>query len=82
MWGLTLSVEEAAEILGVGRSTVYDLIQRDELDHLRVGYRIRVPAQPLADRLGVSLSVLLEFVDRWHQTAQFDASAPSRPVSS
>ncbi len=43
----TLTVEEAAEVLGVGRSTAYQAIQRGEIPSIRIGGRILV----LRDRL-------------------------------
>lgn len=38
-----LSVEEVRAYLGLGRSTMYELIRRKELDHIRFGRVIRVP---------------------------------------
>lgn len=40
---LLLSPEEAAEVLGVGRSRVYDLMRRRELLSVRIGKSRRVP---------------------------------------
>ena len=40
---LLLSPEEAAEVLGVGRSRVYDLMRRRELASVRIGKSRRVP---------------------------------------
>jgi hypothetical protein len=49
--GLHTDVATAASILGIGRSTAYDLIRRDNfpVPVVRVGSRIRVPVAPLAD---------------------------------
>ena len=44
---LTLTVDEAAEALGVSRSTAYSLVQRGELPSVRLGRRIVVPARRL-----------------------------------
>jgi excisionase family DNA binding protein len=52
---LTLTVEEAAALIGVSRSTAYDLVTTDELPTVRLRRRILVPASALADLLGVSL---------------------------
>ena len=38
-----LSPEEFRRYLGLGRSTVYDLLRRDELPHVRFGRCIRIP---------------------------------------
>lgn len=52
---LTLTVDEAAALIGVSRSTAYDLVATDELPTVRLRRRILVPASALADILGVSL---------------------------
>jgi excisionase family DNA binding protein len=52
---LTLTVEEAAALIGISRSTAYDLVATDELPTVRLRRRIVVPAASLADLLGVSL---------------------------
>ena len=44
-----LSIPEAAEALGIGRTAVYDLIGRGELRTLKVGRRRLVPASALAE---------------------------------
>lgn len=54
-YSLTLTVEEAAALIGVSRSTAYDLATTDELPTVRLRRRILVPAPSLANLLGVSL---------------------------
>ena len=44
---LLLSPEEAAEVLGVGRSRVYDLMRKKELPSVRLGKSRRVPVAAL-----------------------------------
>lgn len=44
---LLLSPEEAAEVLGVGRSRVYDLMRKRELLSVRIGKSRRVPVAAL-----------------------------------
>ncbi len=39
----THTVSEVAKILGVGRSTTYEAINRGEIPHLRLGNRIVIP---------------------------------------
>jgi excisionase family DNA binding protein len=43
-----MTVAEAAKHLGVSRSTVYQLCERGELQHVRISNAIRVPAAALA----------------------------------
>lgn len=54
--GLHTDVATAAEVLGVGRSTAYDLIQRGEfpVPTVRLGRRLLVPVAPLLRLLGCS----------------------------
>jgi len=36
---LLLSIKDAAEQLGIGRSPLYELMNRGEIDHVRIGRR-------------------------------------------
>lgn len=54
---LLLSPEEAAELLGVGRSTVYDLMRIGALTSVKIGRARRIPVNALreyVDRLSAS----------------------------
>lgn len=51
----TVSVEEAARFLGVGRSAAYEAARRGELPTRRLGRRVLVPVPALRDWLGVPL---------------------------
>jgi excisionase family DNA binding protein len=44
---LTVSVEEAAEILGISRALAYSLVARQELPSLKLGRRVVVPRRAL-----------------------------------
>jgi excisionase family DNA binding protein len=44
-----LTVEEAAEILGISRASAYDYIARDLLPAVRFGRRLRVPRHALLE---------------------------------
>jgi excisionase family DNA binding protein len=55
---LTLTVEQAAEVLGVGRSTAYELVRSGDLKSLRLRRRIVVPVAHLAESLGVEREVV------------------------
>jgi len=48
----TISVEEAAGLLGVSRSAAYRAAKAGQLTTLRMGRRLRVPTAPLLRMLG------------------------------
>lgn len=74
---LTLTVDEAAALIGVSRSTAYDLVATDELPTVRLRRRILVPASGLAELLGVSLVEVYGALNRLRGRT---GSTPSRPV--
>ncbi|MCL4849623.1 MAG: helix-turn-helix domain-containing protein [Acidobacteria bacterium] len=43
----TLSVEEAARVMGIGRNSAYEAIRRGELPVVRLGRRLLVPQKAL-----------------------------------
>lgn len=47
-----LTVEEAARMLGLARSTAYDCVARGEIPSIRMGRRILVPTAELRKLLG------------------------------
>ncbi len=51
---LTVTVKEAATILGLGRSAAYEAIRRGEIPSRRLGRRIVIPVPLLLDWLGLS----------------------------
>ena len=50
----TLTVEQAAKILGIGRSPAYELVHTGDIPSLRLGRRIVVPVAQFAERLGAA----------------------------
>jgi len=42
-----LSISEAQEVLGIRRSTIYGLMDRGELESVRIGRRRLVPVQSI-----------------------------------
>jgi excisionase family DNA binding protein len=44
---LTLTVPQAAEVLGISRALAYELVARGELPALRLGRRVVVPRRAL-----------------------------------
>jgi excisionase family DNA binding protein len=51
---LTLTVEQTAKLLGIGRSTAYELVRTGDIPSLRLGRRIVVPVMLLAELLRVA----------------------------
>lgn len=47
----TLTVEEAAELLGVARSTAYDGVRSGEIPSIRIGRRLLVPTAAIRSML-------------------------------
>ena len=47
----TLSVEHAARLIGVSRSTAYRLVRDGELPAIRVGRRVLILKKPLMEML-------------------------------
>ena len=50
---LTLTVSEAAKILGISRTQAYDAIKRKELPSIRFGRRILIPRVSFEKLIGV-----------------------------
>ena len=50
---LTLSVMEAAKALGVGRQTVYQMINADEIEVIRIGRRVLIPRHSVRRIVGL-----------------------------
>lgn len=50
----TISVDEAAALLGIGRSAAYEAARRGQLPTRRLGRRLFVPVPALLDWLGLS----------------------------
>lgn len=48
---MTLTVDEAAEALGVSRGLAYEAVRQGEIPSIRVGRRILVPRQALTRML-------------------------------
>ena len=44
---LLVSVEQAAGLLGIGRTTLYELIRRGEVRPIRIGRSVRIPRPEL-----------------------------------
>lgn len=49
---LTLTVEEAVQLLGISRGLAYELVRRGELPSVHLGRRIVVPVRRLEAMLG------------------------------
>ena len=53
---LTLTIQEAAERLGIGRSAAYEAARAGELPTIRIGRRLVVPKAALEQMLGERIS--------------------------
>jgi excisionase family DNA binding protein len=71
---ILLRMAEAATVLGLGRSTVYQLVRQGELPFVKVGRAIRIPAQALDTWVDGKTSVYKSSVPPW------DTDAPSESV--
>ncbi len=48
---LALSVKRAAQLAGIGRATLYNLVNANQVPHKRIGTRIIIPTRPFLDWL-------------------------------
>ncbi len=60
---LLLKPSEVAQILGIGRSLIYELIARREIPSIRLGRCIRIPSESL---------------QRWLKDQECQSSEPKR----
>lgn len=44
---LALSVADAAKMLGLGKSSMYELVRQKKIPHVRVGRRVLIPRRAL-----------------------------------
>ena len=51
---LTITVDEAARYLGIGRSSAYEAVRRNEIPSIRIGRRIVIPRHRFLEWLGAS----------------------------
>ena len=54
----TMSVDEYAELLEVGRATAYAAVASGEVPSIRIGRRIRIPTAAVRRMLQVDVSVM------------------------
>ena len=54
---ITLSVEEVASLLGLGRTAAYEAARRGELPNRRLGRRVIVPVPALLEWLGFKANI-------------------------
>ncbi len=72
---LTVTVEQAAKLLGIGRSTAYELVHTGDIPSLRLGRRIVVPSAKVAAQLGIEPEHLAHRI----QGPQEEAEPTERP---
>jgi len=57
---LTLSVEETASLLGLGRSAAYEAARRGELPSRRLGRRVIIPVPALLNWLAIEATAAVK----------------------
>jgi excisionase family DNA binding protein len=53
---LTMSVDEAARLLGIGRGLAYEAVRNGEIPSIRLGRRVLIPRARLLELLGAEQS--------------------------
>jgi excisionase family DNA binding protein len=53
---LTLTVEEAAEVIGISRAQAYRCVKRGDLRAVQLGRRLVVPVVALEELLGMAVA--------------------------
>jgi excisionase family DNA binding protein len=79
-----LDVAEAAEQLGVDKSTLYRRLRQDRFPGVRLGGRYLVPAAVIAALVAEAMTTgrcidIEEWVARWRDERQDAAVGPARP---
>lgn len=72
---LTLTVEQAGHVLGIGRSTAYELVHSGDLKCIHLRRRIVIPVAHLAERLGATTA------DVWTVLAAGQVRPPRPPAA-
>ena len=70
---LTVNVAEAGNLLGVSRSTAYELVRSGELESVQLRRRVVVPVAAIADRLRITVP------DVWLAIGSTAEAAPPEP---
>jgi excisionase family DNA binding protein len=52
---LTLTVEEAATVLGISRAFAYESVRRGDLPHVKIGRRLLIPRAALTRLLDAAM---------------------------
>lgn len=60
----TLTVEEAAAVLGIGRNSAYEAVRRGEIPSIRIGRRIVIPTARLIALVGLDAGAFDRADDR------------------
>lgn len=78
---LTLTVEQAARVLGIGRSTAYELVHTGDIPSLRLGRRIVIPVGKIAESLGMAPNQVQRLLEPARaSTAESAESRPQQPA--
>lgn len=77
---LVLNVTEAGNLLGVSRSTAYELVRSGELESVQLRRRVVVPVAAIADRLGIAVPDVWLALECWAGRAAVHVDRHSRPA--
>jgi len=75
---LTVSLNEAARLLGISRSTAKTLVRQEQIKSVRVGRRILIPLTALNEFIG---NGPLEAISVEHQQSNVDGTITSTILS-
>ncbi|MCO8129445.1 helix-turn-helix domain-containing protein [Acidimicrobiia bacterium EGI L10123] len=77
---LVLNVTEAGNLLGVSRSTAYELVRTGELESVQLRRRVVVPVAAVAERLGITVPDVWLALGRRGEVAHSQAGLRDRLV--
>lgn len=77
---LTLSVREAAKLLGISRGLAYELVRTGEIPVIKFGKRLVVPRKALEKLVGLDEVKSIEQGDDWNKTDEVVQAEVRKPL--
>lgn len=78
---LTVTVDQAARLLGISRTSAYELVHTGEIYALRLGRRLVVPVAWLAEQLGLEPSDIWAFLESDRSESESLPPREGRPTA-